>query len=147
MDMNMKKSSNGGVDMKIKRQDDEISIGQEDSYSQRSLGSEPDDYEEDSFLEIERGENLKRKKNLNMYCCRKTLNCHEQYFLMKLHKEKRKREKIEKKMNEDIDRNREILREIEKCKEAIYKLLKGEWKVQLRYNNDDEEEMVEKNQE
>ena len=51
----MKKSSNGGVDMKIKRQDDEISIGQEDSYSQRSLVSEPDDYEEDSFLEIERG--------------------------------------------------------------------------------------------
>ena len=137
----MKKSSNGSVDMKIKRQDDEISIGQEDSYSQRSLVSEPDDYEEDSFLEIERGENLKRRKNLNMDCCRKTLNCHEQYFLMKLHKEKRKREKIEKKMR--------ILIEIEKekCKEAIYKLLKGEWKVQLRYNNDDEEEMVEKNKE
>ena len=37
--------------------------------------------------------------------------------------------------------------EKEKCKEAIYKLLKGEWKVQLRYNNDDEEEMVEKNKE
>ena len=140
MDMNMKKSSNGGFDMKIKRQDDEISIGQEDSYSQRSLVSEPDDYEEDSFLEIERGENLKRRKNLNMDCCRKTLDCHEQYFLMKLHKEKRKREKIEKKMNEDIDRNREILREIKKCKEAIYVLLKGKWKVQLRYNNHDEED-------
>ena len=40
-----------------------------------------------------------------MDCCRKTLDCHEQYFLMKLHKEKREREKIEKKMNEDIDRN------------------------------------------
>ena len=139
----MKKSSNGGVDMKIKRQDDEISIGQEDSYSQRSLGSEPDDYEEDSFLEIERGENLKRRKNLNMDCCRKTLDCHEQYFLMKLHKEKRKREKIEKKMNEDIDRNiknREILREIKKCKKAIYILLKRKWKIQLRYNNDDDNE-------
>ena len=137
----MKKSSNEGVDMKIKRQDDEeISIGQEDSYSQRSLGSEPDDYEEDSFLEIERGEKLKRKKNLNMDCCRKTLDCHEQYFLMKLHKEKRKREKIEKKMNEDIDRNREILREIKKCKEAIYILLKGKWKVQLIYNDDEEDD-------
>ena len=141
----MKKSSNQGVDMKLKREDDddEISIGPQDSYSQRSLGSEPDDYEEDSFLEIERGENLKRRKNLNMDCCRKTLDCHEQYFLMKLHKEKREREKIEKKMNEDIDRNiknREILREIKKCKKAIYILLKGKWKVQLRYNNDDDEE-------
>ena len=129
----MKKSSNQGVDMKIKREDDEISIGQQDSYSQRSLGSEPDDYVEDSFLEIKRGENLKRRKNLNMDCCRKTLDCHEQYFLMKLHKEKRERMKVEKKMNEDIDRNiknREILREIKKCKEAIYILLKGKWKVQ-----------------
>ena len=60
-----------------------------------------------------------------------------------MHKEKREREKIEKKMNEDIDRNiknREILREIKKCKKAIYILLKGKWKVQLRYNNDDDEE-------
>ena len=42
-----------------------------------------------------------------------------------------------------IDRNiknREILREIKKCKKAIYILLKGKWKVQLRYNNDDEED-------
>ena len=30
--------------------------------------------------------------------------------------------------------------EKEKCKEAIYILLKGKWKVQLRYNNDDEED-------
>ena len=46
-------------------------------------------------------------------------------------------------MNEDIDRNiknREILHEIKKCKKAIYILLKGKWKVQLRYNNDDDEE-------
>ena len=78
-----------------------------------------------------------------MDCCRKTLDCHEQYFLMKLHKEKREREKIEKKMNEDIDRNiknREILREIKKCKKAIYILLKRKWKIQLRYNNDDDNE-------
>ena len=41
------KRNNQGVDMKLKREDDEISIGLQDSYSQRSLGSEPDDYEED----------------------------------------------------------------------------------------------------
>ena len=141
--MNVKKN-NQGVDMKIKREDDEISIGSQDSYSQRSLGLEPDEYQEDSFLEIKR-ENLRRKKNLNMDCCRKTLDCHENYFLIKLHKEKREREreKVEKKMNEEIDRNiknQEILSEIKKCKKAIYKLLKRKWKIQLRYNDDDDED-------
>ena len=50
-----------------KREDDEISIGSQDSYSQRSLVSEPDVYQEDSFLEIKK-ENLKRRKNLNRDC-------------------------------------------------------------------------------
>ena len=54
MDM---KRINQGVDNK--REDDEISIGSQDSYSQRSLGSEPDEYQEDSFLEIEKKEKLK----------------------------------------------------------------------------------------
>ena len=99
---------------------------------------EPDEYQEDSFLEIKR-ENLKRKKNLNRDCCRKTLDCHEDYFLMKLHEEKIERMKVEKKMNEEIDRNmknREILHEIKKCKTAIYKLLKHKWKIQLSYNDE-----------
>ena len=140
----MKKSSNKGVDMKIKREDDEISIGPQDSYSQRSLGSEPDDYEEDSFLEIKReGDLRRRRKNLNKDCCRKTLDYHEDYFLKKLYKEKRERMKVEKKMNEEIDRNIknwEILHEIIKCKTAIYKVLKRKWKIQLRYNDDDDDD-------
>ena len=78
-----------------------------------------------------------------MDCCRNTLDFHEDYFLMKLHKEKRERMKVEEKMNEEIDRNiknQEILHEIKKCKKAIYKLLKRKWKIQLRYNDDDDDE-------
>ena len=37
-----------------KREDDEISIGTRDTYSQRSLTTQPDEYQEDSFLMIER---------------------------------------------------------------------------------------------
>ena len=37
-----------------KREDDEISIGSQDSYSQSSLVSEQDMYQEDSFLEIKK---------------------------------------------------------------------------------------------
>ena len=139
------KRNNQGVDMKIKREDDEISIGSQDSYSQRSLGLETDEYEEDSFLELKK-ENLKRWKNLNMDCCRNTLDFHEDYFLMKSHKEKGERMKVEEKMNEEIDRNiknQEILHEIKKCKKAIYKLLKRKWKIQLRYNDDDDERVME----
>ena len=139
------KRNNQGVDMKLKREDDdEISIGPQDSYSQRSLGSEPDDYEEDSFLEIKReGDLRRRRKNLNKDCCRKTLDYHEDYFLKKLYKEKRERMKVEKKMNEEIDRNIknwEILHEIIKCKTAIYKVLKRKWKIQLIYNDDDDDD-------
>ena len=79
-----------------------------------------------------------------MDCCRKTLDYHEDYFLMKLHKEKIERRKVEKKMelklkDKEIDRNmknREILHEIKKCKAAIYKLLKRKWKIHLSYNDE-----------
>ena len=136
MDM---KRINQGVDNK--REDDEISIGSQDSYSQRSLGSEQDMYQEDSFLEIKK-ENLKRRKNLNRDCCRKTLDHHQDFFLMKLREEKIERTKLEKKMelklkDEEIDRNKknlEILHEINKCKAAIYKLSKSKWKIHLSYN-------------
>ena len=40
----------------IKREDnndDEISIGTQDTYSQRSLTTQPDEYQEDSFLMID----------------------------------------------------------------------------------------------
>ena len=92
------KRINQSVYKKRKREDDEISIGLLDSYSQRSLGLEPDEYQEDSFLEIKK-ENLKRKKNLNRDCCRETLDCHENYFLMKLHEEQIELIKIEKNRN------------------------------------------------
>ena len=72
------KRINQGVYKKRKREDDEeISIESLDSYSKRSLGLEHDEYQEDYFLEIKK-ENLKRKKNLNRDCCRKTLDCHEE---------------------------------------------------------------------
>merc|ERR1711954_480009 len=108
--MDMERISQG-VDNK--REDDEISIGSLDSYSQRSLESEPDEYHEDSFLEIKK-ENLKRKKNLNRDCCRKTLDCHEYYFFMKLREEKKEQTKVEKLLeiklkDKEIDRNKKNL--------------------------------------
>ena len=125
-----------------KREDDEISIGSQDSYSQSSLVSEQDMYQEDSFLEIKK-ENLKTRKNLNRDCCRKTLDNHQDFFLMKLHEEKIERTKVEKKLeskikDEEIDRNKknqEILHEINKCKAAIYKLSRRKWKIDLIYNH------------
>ena len=97
-----------------KQEDDEISIGSQDSYSQSSLVSEQDMYQEDSFLEIKK-ENLKRRKNLNMDCCRKTLDNHQDFFLMKLHEEKIERRKFEKKLELkikdcEIDRNKKIMK-------------------------------------
>ena len=68
---------NESVDKKRKREYD-MSIGSMDSYSERSLESEPDE-----FLDIKK-KNLKRKKNINRDCFRGTLDCHENYFLMKL---------------------------------------------------------------
>ena len=58
---------NQSVDRKRKREDDDeddMSIGSMDSYSDRSLESEPDD-----FLDMKK-EYLKRKKNLNRDCYR-----------------------------------------------------------------------------
>ena len=44
---------NVGKNNKIKREDDgEISIGTQDTYSQRSLTTQEDEYQEDSFLLI-----------------------------------------------------------------------------------------------
>ena len=56
--------------------DEDMSIGSMDSYSDRSL-------ESDKFLNIKK-EYLQTKKNLNWDCCRETLYCQEDYFLMKL---------------------------------------------------------------
>ena len=73
---------NESVDRKRKREDDDeddMSIGSMDSYSERSMESEPDD-----FLDI--------KKD----CCRENLDCHENYFLIKLHEEKIEQTKVEK---------------------------------------------------
>ena len=125
-----------------KREDDEISIGSQDSYSQSSLVSEQDMYQEDSFLEIKK-ENLKTRKNLNRDCCRKTLDNHQDFLLMKLNEEKIEQTKLEKKLESkikdcEIDRNKknhEILHEINKCKAAIYKLSRRKWKIHLSYND------------
>ena len=103
---------------------------------------EPDEYKEDSFLEMKK-ENLKRRNNLNRDCYRKTLDNHQDFFLMKLHEEKIERTKLEKKLESkikdcEIDRNKknhEILHEINKCKAAIYKLSRRKWKIHLSYNH------------
>ena len=87
----------------IKKEDEEgESLGSQNSYSQRSLTTQPDEYQEDSFLMIETenseyGENefldikrdyLRRKKSLNKECCRRTLEYNEDYFLMKIHEKR-----------------------------------------------------------
>ena len=86
---------------------------------------------------------MKRRKNLNRDCCRKTLDNHQDFFLIKLREEKIERTKVEKKLeskikDEEIDRNKknhEILHEINKCKAAIYKLSRRKWKIDLIYNH------------
>ena len=113
---------------KIKREDDdEISIGTQDTYSQRSTTQE--EYKEDSFLVIktdnsqpDNDENslsniktnyLRRKKNMNKECCRRTLEYNEDYLLMRI----RELEKNNLKLKNV--RNDEILHEIKECKAAI----------------------------
>ena len=84
---------NQSVYKKRKREhgdDEDMSIGSMDSYSDRSL-------ESDEFLNIKK-EYLQRKKNLNRDCCRETLDCQENYFLMKLHEEQIEQIKLEKKI-------------------------------------------------
>ena len=125
---------------KIKREeegDDEISIGTQDTYSQRSTTQE--EYKEDSFLLIKTDNsqldensfsNIKRdysrrKKNMNKECCRRTLEYNEEYFLMRIREKEVEREKLEKnnlklKYQENV-RNDDILHEIRECKAAIKK--------------------------
>ena len=84
----------------IKKEDeDSQSLGSQDSYSQRSLTTQPDDeYQEDSFVtttpsppppptkkptqeyqevlfENIKRDYLRRKKNINKECCRRTVEC------------------------------------------------------------------------
>ena len=141
----------------IEKEDEEgESQGSQDSYSQRSLTTQPDEYQEDSFLMIETenleyGENefldikrdyLRRKKNLNKECCRRTLEYNEDYFLMKIHEKELEMAKLEKKKklkyeeNVRNKKNDEILCEIRKCKAAIKKISKDKLKVYLTYNRE-----------
>ena len=116
---------------KIKREDDdEISIGTQDTYSQRSTTQE-DEYKEDSFLVIktdnsqpDNDENslsnikrdyLRRKKNMNKECCRRTLEYNEDYLLMRIREIEKNNLKLKN------VRNDEIPHEIKECKAAIKK--------------------------
>ena len=160
---------NVGKNNKIKREDDgEISIGTQDTYSQRSLTTQEDDeYKEDSFLLIDTGNSevgddensfldikrdyLRRKKNLNKECCRRTLEYNEDYFLMRIREKELEREKLEKKKNnlklkyeENVRnmKNAKILHEIRECKAAIRKaairkiIYKHKLKVYLKCNHE-----------
>ena len=113
---------------KMKREDDdEISIGTQDTYSQRSTtqqdsslliktdNSQPDDDDENSFSNIKR-DYLRRKKNMNKKCCRRTLEYNEDYFLMRIREKEKNNLKIKNVRNDD-----EILHEIREYKAAIKK--------------------------
>ena len=160
---------NVGKNNKIKREDDgEISIGTQDTYSQNST-QEDNEYKEDSFLLIETGDSemgggddensfldikrdyLRRKKNLNKECCRRTLEYNEDYFLMRIREKELEREKLEKKKNnlklkyeENVRnmKNAKILHEIRECKAAIRKaairkiIYKHKLKVYLKCNHE-----------
>ena len=141
--MNVGKNNN-----KIKREhddDDDISIGTQDTYSTHA----DNEYKEDSFLLIETGDSqmsgdnddensflnikrdyLRRKKNLNRECCRRTLQYNEDYFHMRIREKELETEKLEKKKNnlklkydENVRnmKNAKILHEIRECKAAIRK--------------------------
>ena len=135
----------------FKKEDEEgESLGSQNSYSQRSLTTQPDEYQEDSFLMIETenleyGENefldikrdyLRRKKDLNKECCRRILEYNEDYFLMKIHEKELEISQLEKTHEENVrnKKNDEILCEIRKCKAAIKKILKDKLKVHSTYN-------------
>merc|ERR1712243_424398 len=87
------------------------------------------DNDENSFLNIKR-DYLRRKKNLNRECCRRTLQYNEDYFHMRIREKELEREKLEKKKNnlklkyeENVRnmKNAKILHEIRECKAAIRK--------------------------
>ena len=160
---------NVGKNNKIKREDDgEISIGTQDTYSQNSTHVD-NEYKEDSFLLIDTGDSemsggddensflnikrdyLRRKKNLNRECCRRTLQYNEDYFHMRIREKELEREKLEKKKNnlklkyeENVRnmKNAKILHEIRECKAAIRKaairkiIYKHKLKVYLKCNHE-----------
>ena len=78
---------------------------------------------------------MRRKKNLNKGCCRRTLEYNEDYFLLKIREKELEMAKLEKKKKlkyeENIinKKNDEILCEIRKCKAAIKKISKDILKV------------------
>ena len=134
----------------IKKEDeDSESLG---SYSQRSLKTQPDEYQEDSFVITENSEHqevlfqdikrdyLRRKKNMNKECCRRTLEYNEDYMFMRIREKELEMAKLEKKKKyEENVRNKksdEILTEIRKCETAIKKISKDKLKVYLTYNRE-----------
>ena len=140
----------------IKKEDEEDSqsLGSQDSYSQRSLTTQPDDeYQEDSFVtttpsspppppspplptqeyqevlfENIKRDYLRRKKNINKECCRRTVECNEHWIDFRIHENELEMAKLEKKKKyEENVRNKksdEILTEIRKCEKAIKKISK-----------------------
>ena len=140
----------------IKKEDeDSQSLGSQDSYSQRSLTTQPDEYQEDSFVtttpttkptqeyqevlfqNIKR-DYLRRKKNINNECCRRTVECNEHWIDFRIHENELEMAKLEKKKKyEENVRNKksdEILTEIRKCEKAIKKISKEKLKVYLTIN-------------
>ena len=136
----------------IKKEDeDSESLGSQDSYSQRSLTTQPDEYQEDSFVttteeyqevlfqDIKR-DYLRRKKNINKECCRRTLEYNEHWVEFRIREKELEMAKLEKKKKyEENVRNKksdEILTEIRKCETAIKKISKDKLKVYLTYNRE-----------
>ena len=91
----------------IKKEDeDSESLG---SYSQRSLTTQPDEYQEDSFVITENSEHqeilfqdikrdyLRRKKNMNKECCRRTLEYNEHWVEFRIREKELEMAKLEKK--------------------------------------------------
>ena len=137
----------------IKKEDEEgESLGSQDSYSQRSLTTQPDEYQEDSFVttttpteeyqevlfqNIKR-DYLRRKKNINKECCRRTVEYNENWVEFRIHENELEMAKLEKKKKyEENVRNKksdEILTEIRKCEKAIKKISKEKLKVYLTIN-------------
>ena len=161
--MNVGKNNNN---KRQEEEDDDISIGTQDTYSTLHADNE---YKEDSFLLIDTGDSemsggddensflnikrdyLRRKKNMNSECCRRTLQYNEDYFHMRIREKELEREKLEKKKNnlklkyeENVRnmKNAKILHEIRECKAAIRKaairkiIYKHKLKVYLKCNHE-----------
>ena len=110
-------------------------IGSEDSFSERSLTSEPNKYEKDSFTvfeseceekEYESGcseceekefveikkNYLRRKKNIKKECCRRSVESIEDYLLMKI----RENELQMRKLHLKLRRNKKSMKKTPKTK-------------------------------